>query len=247
MSAGFKYDISVLLPTRGRTDALRKSIQSLYDNATDPASIQLMLGFDRDDTVGLSYFDTSLKPWLDSIQANYTALKFKPMGYIRLNEYVNAMAKQIKSRWYIIWNDDAVMKNLCRLHRTEAAGLIDVKELAARKNIEVQAAGAIELNQLVCGYPPRGLEVPESWPRQQTTVAEFLLSLEQYEVCTLPYKSQRRRWADVQFRHNAPGQLDVRRHSLSPSDSPISVIVGVVVFFKSAKTCKEVAIISNAL
>ena len=86
MSAGFKYDISVLLPTRGRTDALRKSIQSLYDNATNPAAIQLMLGFDRDDSVGLSYFDRSLKPWLDSINANYTAMKFEPMGYIRLNE-----------------------------------------------------------------------------------------------------------------------------------------------------------------
>lgn len=110
MSAGFKYDISVLLPTRGRTDALRKSIQSLYDNATDPTAIQLMLGFDRDDSVGLSYFASSLKPWLDSINANYTAMKFEPMGYIRLNEYVNAMAKQIKSRWYIIWNDDAVME-----------------------------------------------------------------------------------------------------------------------------------------
>jgi len=110
MDTEFKYDISVLLPTRGRTDALRRSVQSLYDNVSDPKSIKIMLGFDRDDAVGINYFNTSLKPWLDSIQAQYTAMKFEPMGYIRLNEYVNAMARMVKSRWYIIWNDDAVMQ-----------------------------------------------------------------------------------------------------------------------------------------
>jgi len=110
MDTEFKYDISVLLPTRGRTTALRRSVQSLYDNAADPKSIHIMLGFDQDDDVGTDYFNNSLKPWLDSIKANYTAIKFEPMGYIRLNEYVNAMARMIKSRWYIIWNDDAVMQ-----------------------------------------------------------------------------------------------------------------------------------------
>ena len=110
MSAEFKYDISVLLPTRGRTDALRRSVQSLYDNVSNPKSIQIILGFDRDDAVGTEYFNTQLKPWLDSIQAQYVALKFEPMGYIRLNEYVNVMARMVKSRWYIIWNDDAVMQ-----------------------------------------------------------------------------------------------------------------------------------------
>jgi len=110
MDTEFKYDISVLLPTRGRTTALRRSVQSLYDNVADPKSIHIMLGFDQDDAVGTDYFNTSLKPWLDSIQAQYIALKFEPMGYIRLNEYVNAMARMVKSRWYIIWNDDAVMQ-----------------------------------------------------------------------------------------------------------------------------------------
>lgn len=110
MDTEFKYDISVLLPTRGRTTALRRSIQSLYDNVANPKSIHIMLGFDRDDAVGTDYFNASLKPWLDSIKANYTAMKFEPMGYIRLNEYVNAMARMVKSRWYIIWNDDAVMQ-----------------------------------------------------------------------------------------------------------------------------------------
>ena len=110
MDTEFKYDISVLLPTRGRTTALRRSVQSLYDNVANPKSIHIMLGFDQDDQVGTDYFNNSLKPWLDSIKANYTAMKFEPMGYIRLNEYVNAMARMIKSRWYIIWNDDAVMQ-----------------------------------------------------------------------------------------------------------------------------------------
>jgi hypothetical protein len=109
MDSNFEYDIGVLLPTRGRTDALRKSVQSLYDNTADLKSIRLLLAFDRDDSVGLEYFATELKPWLDSIGAEYLALEFVPLGYIRLNEYVNFLAKQVNARWYLVWNDDAIM------------------------------------------------------------------------------------------------------------------------------------------
>ena len=109
MDCNFEYDIGVLLPTRGRTTALMTSVKSLYDHAADPKSIKLLLAFDQDDSVGLEYFNTDLKPWLDLIGAEYLALNFVPLGYIRLNEYVNFLAKHVDARWYLVWNDDAVM------------------------------------------------------------------------------------------------------------------------------------------
>ena len=45
-----KSVISIMLPTRGRTGgALEDSLKSLLDNATNPQSIEIMLGVDEDD------------------------------------------------------------------------------------------------------------------------------------------------------------------------------------------------------
>jgi hypothetical protein len=105
-----KYDIAVLLPTRGRTDALFKSVFSLYDLADNPDRIELHLAFDRDDEVGKNYFTNTLKPWLDGRNANYTACLFDPLGYIQLHVYNNQLAAKTNSRWLVIWNDDAIMQ-----------------------------------------------------------------------------------------------------------------------------------------
>lgn len=104
------FDIAVLLPTRGRKDMLERSIHSLVDLAKDPQNLQLLFGFDRDDEVGKDAFVVHLAPWLDQRKISYRALTFPPLGYLRLNEYVNALAKQSDARWMIFWNDDAVMQ-----------------------------------------------------------------------------------------------------------------------------------------
>ena len=105
-----KYDIAVLLATRGRADPLGRSIRSMVELAAMPERIQFMFAFDNDDTIGLEYFNKDLKPWLDERKLNYTAMSFKRMGYIALHKYNNAMAKQSDARWLVIWNDDAVME-----------------------------------------------------------------------------------------------------------------------------------------
>jgi hypothetical protein len=110
MSQDQKIMITVLLATRGRTQALDRSVHSLFEQAQDPSSVQLILGFDNDDTVGLNHWQLSLKPWLDNGGHSYTALKFNPMGYTRLHHYNNAMAKHAKGSWFVIWNDDAIMQ-----------------------------------------------------------------------------------------------------------------------------------------
>lgn len=105
-----KYDIAILLPTRGRTDALFKSVASLINLADIPARVELHFAFDRDDDVGKTYFVETMKPWLDQHKVQYTAKIFEPLGYVRLNVYNNELAKGTDANWLVIWNDDAIME-----------------------------------------------------------------------------------------------------------------------------------------
>jgi hypothetical protein len=110
MSTGPEFDIAILLPTRGRADMMERSVKSVVELAENPGRVQLMFGFDNDDPVGIKYFVEELQPWLDQHNVNYTAIKFAPLGYIRLNEYVNELARKSDARWLVFWNDDAVME-----------------------------------------------------------------------------------------------------------------------------------------
>lgn len=105
-----EFDIAILLPTRGRAEMLERSLQSLISKAGQPDRVQIMLAFDNDDTVGTQHFEQVVQPWLDSNKVNYIAMSFEPMGYIRLNEYVNELARNSDARWLVFWNDDAVMQ-----------------------------------------------------------------------------------------------------------------------------------------
>jgi hypothetical protein len=110
MTSKNTFDIAVLLPTRGRKAMLERSIHSLINLAENPQNLQLLFGFDQDDDVGKDTFVQDLGPWLDHRDISYRALTFPPLGYLRLNEYVNALAKQSDAQWMIFWNDDAVME-----------------------------------------------------------------------------------------------------------------------------------------
>jgi len=105
-----EFGIAVLLPTRGRSDALERSVKSLFDLADHPDQVQLMLGFDEDDVEGVTAFEDLLQPWLDEHSVNYTAMSFAPMGYTRLNEYVNTLAHASDADWLFFWNDDAYIE-----------------------------------------------------------------------------------------------------------------------------------------
>lgn len=105
-----EYNIAILLPTRGRAEMLERSIKSLIELAKDKSGIQLMFGFDNDDDVGVAHFESVVQPWLDEQDVMYTAMSFEPLGYIRLNEYVNELARNSDARWLVFWNDDAVME-----------------------------------------------------------------------------------------------------------------------------------------
>jgi hypothetical protein len=105
-----EYKIAVLLPTRGRTDALTRSLIGLLEKADDLNSIQVLLGLDTDDTVGIEHFQTELQAKLDDMGVHYTAMSFEPMGYSQLHDYVNTLAKASSADWMFFWNDDAIME-----------------------------------------------------------------------------------------------------------------------------------------
>ena len=102
-------EISVLLPTRGRTTALSDSIMTLVDNTTNPETVEYLLAFDNDDIESYQWFQENIADKIDQAGSSYTCLGFEPMGYIRLNEYVNHLAKVAKGRWLFFSNDDAIM------------------------------------------------------------------------------------------------------------------------------------------
>jgi hypothetical protein len=76
----------------------------------DLDSIQLLLGFDNDDEVGLKYFSTDIQPWLEEKGVSYSVVVFEPMGYNGLNRYYNGLAAQATADWLFVWNDDALME-----------------------------------------------------------------------------------------------------------------------------------------
>jgi len=102
-------DISVLLPVRGRPIPMEQCLRTLIDTATEPERIEVLIAFDDDDTDTIDYFVDVIAPYLDAKGVTYSAMQFKRLGYIRLNEYLNELANHSTGQWIFFWNDDAVM------------------------------------------------------------------------------------------------------------------------------------------
>ena len=109
-SSPTNIDISVLLPTRGRPQPLEHCLRSLMGRARNPQRVEIMIAFDDDDTESIEHFSTHIQPYLDDLGVEYTAMQFQRLGYLRLNEYLNALAAQSQGSWLFFWNDDAEME-----------------------------------------------------------------------------------------------------------------------------------------
>jgi hypothetical protein len=105
-----KYSIAVMLATHKRTDALSRSVFSLLDCTRDLSQIQLIVGIDDNDEIGLNHFVDVIQPELDRRNVDYTALSFEPMGYLGLNQYYNKMCEHADADWLMVWCDDAIME-----------------------------------------------------------------------------------------------------------------------------------------
>lgn len=102
-------DISVLLPTRGRTTMLEDSVMSLLDRANDPSSIEVLLMFDDDDQESFSWFQANLAAKIDATGSRFTVWQTPRLGYEHLHKYVNFLASNAQAPWLMFWNDDARM------------------------------------------------------------------------------------------------------------------------------------------
>lgn len=102
-------DISVLLPVRARPGPMEQCLRTLIDTANKPERMEVLIAFDDDDTDTIDYFVDVLAPYLDSKGVTYSAMQFKRLGYLRLNEYLNELANHSTGYWIFFWNDDAVM------------------------------------------------------------------------------------------------------------------------------------------
>ena len=101
--------ISILLPTRGRREALLKSLNSLLDTASDPTRLEFLLGIDEDDEGCKEFIEEHVAPIMQKAGVECKANIFKPLGYENLHTYVNTLASNANGDWLMFWNDDGVM------------------------------------------------------------------------------------------------------------------------------------------
>jgi hypothetical protein len=117
-------DISVMFPTRGRPASLERSLKTLLERTVDINSIEVLLAVDRDDQSTIDHCLNIIRPWLESIHCSYKFLQFDRLGYSRLHQYLNELAKHARGDWLFFYNDDAVMETVSwdevvREHRNE--------------------------------------------------------------------------------------------------------------------------------
>lgn len=103
--------ISIILPTRGRTGgALQASIKSLLDLADDPTKVEIMLGVDNDDKDTIDWINTDAAKFVEPYGCECKAKIFQPLGYSKLNIYVNLLCHASTGDWLVLWNDDCLMQ-----------------------------------------------------------------------------------------------------------------------------------------
>jgi hypothetical protein len=102
--------ISILLPTRKRTEAVVRSIGSLLASADNTANIEILIAYDDDDTESREFFSTVWPAFIAQSEATTRVFETERFGYTQLNRYVNMLAENAQGEWLFFWNDDALME-----------------------------------------------------------------------------------------------------------------------------------------
>ena len=101
--------ISILLPTRKRTQTLIKSISSILTTAADTSLIEILIAYDNDDIESEVFFRDIWPHFIAQSNATTRVFETPRFGYLNLNKYVNLLGEQAKGQWLMFWNDDALM------------------------------------------------------------------------------------------------------------------------------------------
>jgi len=104
-----KPKISIILPTRKRTELLVKSISSLLANAADTSNIEILIAYDSDDDESKTFFQQVWADFIAQSSATTRIFEVERFGYLNLNKYVNLLGENASGDWIMFWNDDAYM------------------------------------------------------------------------------------------------------------------------------------------
>lgn len=96
--------VSVCLPTRGRFNLLKESMDSLINNANNLNNFELLLGIDEDDKETLEKVEEFSK---QNQKLNIRCLVSERYGYEGLHKYLNNLCEIAKGELFLLWNDDA--------------------------------------------------------------------------------------------------------------------------------------------
>ena len=105
-----KPKISILLPTRKRTEAVVKSVGSLLAYAKNTADIEILIAYDDDDEESREFFSSTWFDFVAQTEATTKVFETERFGYLKLNRYVNLLAEESQGDWIMFWNDDALMQ-----------------------------------------------------------------------------------------------------------------------------------------
>lgn len=97
--------ISIILPTRGRSQGLINTVDSLHSLARDKYNLEFIFKADDDDISTIYTVDkmSSLIPNCKSITSP------RGRGYLDLHIWINQMCEVASGDWLFLMNDDAVM------------------------------------------------------------------------------------------------------------------------------------------
>lgn len=107
--------ISVLMPTRSRPELCHASASSMLGLAKHPELVEFVLRRDLGDTS--KYLALPNSTWLAG----------PSQGYAGLHEYYNECAAVARGAWFVVWNDDCVMRtpawdeHIAKLHHSGSA------------------------------------------------------------------------------------------------------------------------------
>ena len=91
---------SVLIPSRGRPERLRKTIQSISDTSSK-ANVEVLVRFDDDDAPSIAIVDQLLRDGIGVVVGP------RRSGYPSIGEFYAELAAASRGAWIWIMNDDA--------------------------------------------------------------------------------------------------------------------------------------------
>lgn len=97
--------ISVLLPTRGRTQGLYESLRSLLNKMYDRSAIEIILKIDDDDKVTVEFVKDLT--WAAPLKVVCSP---RGRGYWNVHDWLHEMARHAAGDWFLNWSDDAFMQ-----------------------------------------------------------------------------------------------------------------------------------------